>query len=104
MVLFGEDLPLAKKALSATPSRRDQLLLVECDRSPCGNNAATKAMEQQDWEAAMLIPSGWRLKVCHQVWGPTHWHCHVNRKFAGQMNMATMVYAAIVAWRQVSIA
>ncbi|HEX4920947.1 MAG TPA: hypothetical protein VFV92_09440, partial [Candidatus Bathyarchaeia archaeon] len=29
---------------------------VECDRSPCGNNASTKAMEQQDWEAAM--PAG----------------------------------------------
>jgi hypothetical protein len=46
MVHFEEDLPLAKRALSATPSRRGQLLLVEYDRSPCGNDAATNAMEQ----------------------------------------------------------
>jgi len=31
-------------------------------------------------------------------------HCHVNRKFAGQMSMAATVYAATVAWRQVSMA
>ena len=31
-------------------------------------------------------------------------HCHVNRKFAGQMSLATAVHAATVAWRQVSIA
>jgi predicted ester cyclase len=31
-------------------------------------------------------------------------HCHVNRKFAGQMTMATTVHAATVAWRHVSIA
>jgi hypothetical protein len=31
-------------------------------------------------------------------------HCHVNRKFAGQMTMAATVHAATVAWRQVSIA
>ena len=31
-------------------------------------------------------------------------HCHVNRKFAGQMTMAATVHAATVAWRHVSIA
>ena len=31
-------------------------------------------------------------------------HCHVNRKFAGQMTMAATVHAATVAWRQVNIA
>jgi len=31
-------------------------------------------------------------------------HCHVNRKFAGQMIMAATVHAATVAWRHVSIA
>ena len=34
---------------------------------------------------------------------PTIWHCHVKRKFAGQMSMAATVHAATVAWRHVSI-
>src|SRR6476620_883800 len=55
MLLLGEDLPPAKKALSATASRRDQLLLVECDRSPCGNDAVTNSMEQQDWSRRSKI-------------------------------------------------
>jgi hypothetical protein len=55
MVRFVEDLPPAKKALATMPSRTDQVLLVEYDRSPCGNDAATNAMEQQDC-GAMLNP------------------------------------------------
>ena len=31
-------------------------------------------------------------------------HCHVNRKFTGQMSMAATVHTATVAWRHVSIA
>jgi len=50
-------LPPAKKALATTPSRTDRVLLVECDRSPCGHDAATNAMEQQDC-GAMHIPVG----------------------------------------------
>ena len=38
----GEDLPPAKETLSATPSRRDQLLLMEC---ACGNDAVTNARD-----------------------------------------------------------
>lgn len=34
----------------------------------------------------------------------TDGHCHVSRKFAGQMTMAATVHAATVAWRHVSIA
>jgi hypothetical protein len=57
MVRFVEDLPPAKKALATTPSRIDRVLLVECDRSPYGHDAATNAMEQQDC-GAMHIPVG----------------------------------------------
>ena len=39
-----------------------------------------------------------------QLAGPDGGHCHVNRKFAGQMTMAATVHAATVAWRHVSIA
>ena len=35
---------------------------------------------------------------------PSTGHCHVNRKFAGQMSLAATVHAATVAWRHVSIA
>jgi uncharacterized membrane protein YeaQ/YmgE (transglycosylase-associated protein family) len=38
----GEDLPPAKETLSATPSRRDQLLLMEC---AFGNDAVTNARD-----------------------------------------------------------
>jgi hypothetical protein len=48
MVRVEVDLPTAKQALAATPSRTDQLLLVECDRSPYGNDAVTNSTEQQD--------------------------------------------------------
>jgi uncharacterized membrane protein YeaQ/YmgE (transglycosylase-associated protein family) len=37
-----EDLPPTKETLSATPSRRDQLLLMEC---ACGNDAVTNARD-----------------------------------------------------------
>jgi len=32
----------------------------------------------------------------------TQGHCHVNRKFAGQMTMAATVNAATVAWRLIA--
>jgi len=42
----------------------------------------------------------YRGEIVHKHQG----HCHINRKFAGQMTMAAMVHAATVAWRHVSIA
>ena len=66
MLLFGQDLLPAKQALLATPSRRDQLLLVECDRSPCGNDAVTSSIEQQDW--SRRVPS--RVAAGNEQSGP----------------------------------
>jgi hypothetical protein len=62
MVRFVEDLPPAKKALATTLSRIDQLLLVECDRLPCGNDAATNAIERQDCGTMLSQMEGLRMQ------------------------------------------
>ena len=55
--------------------------------------------------APTTCPPFWRTIAAHWVREIRSLrHCHVNRKFAGQMTMAATVHAATVAWRHVSIA
>jgi hypothetical protein len=55
--------------------------------------------------AAVIRPQKLSKKELLERWAlALERHCHVNRKFAGQMTTAATVHAATVAWRQVSIA
>ena len=54
-------------------------------------------------EIIVTLP-GTAYKVIYERIADPPGHCHVNRKFAGQMTMTATVHPATVAWRQVSIA
>ena len=58
---------------------------------------------EPDHADAALMKSNSGLSANHRC-QDFSWHCHVNRKFAGQMSLAATAHAATVAWRQVSIA